>query len=139
MKRKGNFHHNLRHNLLISPNRIGRLIASDFFSTQKLFSFKYTHAGSLVNTTLLACCICYLLFNIPDKLSPVIIGVVTRWYRYIWETLSFPANILLNRITFQNKLHCQLILFAYLQKKYYLCAEFCVKTIINHKKQLYYV
>ena len=53
--------------------------------------------------------------------------------------LSFPTNILLNRITFQNKLHCQLILFAYLQKNYYLCAEFCVKTIINHKKQLYYV
>ena len=47
--------------------------------------------------------------------------------------------MLLNSSTSQNNLHCRTILFAYLQKKYYLCAEFCVKTIINHKKQLYYV
>ena len=40
-------------------------------------------------------------------------------------------------ITLSHKIMCRM--FANMQKKYYLCAEFCVKIIINHKKQLIYV
>ena len=38
-------------------------------------------------------------------------------------------------ITLSHKIMCRM--FANMQKKYYLCAEFCVKIIINHKKTTY--
>ena len=107
-------------------------------SLENFFQKKHTHAGSLVYYTSR---VLYMLFALQYSLR-----TATCHHRSGNEVVSvhlgnlcFPANILLNRITFQNKLHSQLILFAYLQKNYYLCAEFCVKTIINHKKQLYYV
>ena len=39
----------------------------------------------------------------------------------------------------KQKIAQKAIFFVYFKNFYYLCAEFCVKTIINHKKQLYYV
>ena len=39
----------------------------------------------------------------------------------------------------KQKIAQKAIFFVYFKNFYYLCAEFCVKTIINHKKQLIYV
>ena len=50
--------------LYISTSLMNSPIFSTIFGTRKLFSKKYTHAGSLVNTTLPACYIYHFTLQI---------------------------------------------------------------------------
>ena len=63
---------NFRHNRLISPNGLERLIASDFSALKNCFQEKYTHAGSLLNTTLPACYIYDILRSSRIPSEPLV-------------------------------------------------------------------